>query len=216
MGGFVAGRTLAAAGRRDAGGRARRAGARSCYLYWGELDKVGHVHGCDSWQWGDELEAIDRELARLAASLPDDCSLTITADHGMVDVPHEVRVDVADEPELAAGVRHVDRRGPAPAALRRAGRRATTCTPRGPSGCGDRALVRTREEAVAAGWFGRGAAREPRRASATSSSRRAAATPSSTRAGPGPSCSRCVGLHGSLSDDEVAVPVVHVPPAAVA
>ena len=37
------------------------------YLYWGELDKVGHVHGCQSWEWGDELEPIDRAMRRLVA-----------------------------------------------------------------------------------------------------------------------------------------------------
>ena len=37
-----------------------------------DVDKVGHVEGPDSWQWGDALETVDRELARLAASLPDD------------------------------------------------------------------------------------------------------------------------------------------------
>ncbi len=84
------------------------------HLYWGDLDKIGHVHGCDSWQWGDELESIDRELARLAARLPDDCSLTVTADHGMVDSPHELRLDVAHEPLLAAGVRHVTAEARAP------------------------------------------------------------------------------------------------------
>ena len=123
---FVAAESLAA--RVDATLAAVRSVPRALvHLYWGELDKVGHVHGCDSWQWGDELEAIDRELARLARSLPADCSLTLTADHGMVDVPHEVRLDVASR--TAARGRRPARHGggPGPAALRRgrgAGRRA--------------------------------------------------------------------------------------------
>ena len=80
---FVAATSLEA--RVDAALAAVRAAPRTLvHLYWGELDKVGHVHGCDSWQWGEELEAVDRELARLAARLPADCSLTVTADHGMV------------------------------------------------------------------------------------------------------------------------------------
>ena len=78
---------------------------------------------------------------------------------------------------------------------------------------GDRAWVRTRDEAVAAGWFGPVAARHLRAGSATSSSRCAAASPSSTRAAPRAELLALVGLHGSLTDDEVAVPVVHVPPA---
>jgi hypothetical protein len=77
------------------------------YLYWGEVDKVGHVHGCQSFEWGEELERVDGELARLVRSCRRDVLVTVTADHGMIDVPHADRVDLADEPELLAGVRHV-------------------------------------------------------------------------------------------------------------
>jgi hypothetical protein len=77
------------------------------YLYWGELDKVGHVHGCESFEWGEELERVDGELARLLRSCRRDVLVTVTADHGMVDVPHADRVDLADEPELRAGLRHL-------------------------------------------------------------------------------------------------------------
>jgi hypothetical protein len=77
------------------------------YLYRGEVDKVGHVHGCQSFEWGEELERVDGELARLVRSCRRDVLVTVTADHGMIDVPHADRVDLADEPELLAGVRHV-------------------------------------------------------------------------------------------------------------
>ena len=77
------------------------------YLYWGEMDKVGHVHGCQSWEWGDELELIDRAMGRLVAGVPSDTAVIITADHGMVDAPHALRIDLAHDGELAAGVRHV-------------------------------------------------------------------------------------------------------------
>jgi hypothetical protein len=77
------------------------------YLYWGELDKVGHVHGCDSWEWGQELERVDAELARLARCAGPDVLVAVTADHGMLDVPHEDRVDLATEPELRRGLRHL-------------------------------------------------------------------------------------------------------------
>ena len=77
------------------------------YLYWGEVDKIGHVHGCDSWQWGDELAAVDHELDRLAHSLPPGTSLHITADHGMVDVPTTGVLDVAFDMPLRDGVARV-------------------------------------------------------------------------------------------------------------
>ena len=207
---FSAARTLAA--RVDATLVAVRGDRHSLvHLYWGELDKVGHVFGCDSWQWGDELEAVDRELARLAASLPDDCSLTVTADHGMVDVPHEVRLDVADEPVLAAGVRHVTGEARAPQLYVEPGARDDVHAAWSER-LGERALVRTREEAVAAGWFGAVLPENlPRIGDVVVATAGRNAVVDSRRARP--ELLALVGLHGSLSDDEVAVPVVHVPAA---
>lgn len=76
------------------------------YLYWGNLDRTGHEFGCESWEWVDELEAVDAELQRLSTRLPRGVSLTITADHGMIDIPESNKTDIAFDPELAAGVRH--------------------------------------------------------------------------------------------------------------
>ena len=188
---FAAANTLPA--RVDATLAAVRSAPRALvHLYWGDLDKIGHVEGCDSWQWGDELESIDRELARLAASLPDDCSLTVTADHGMVDSPHELRLDVAHEPLLAAGVRHVTAEARAPAALRRARRprRRARRVGRAARRAGPGAHPRARP------WPQAGSGRSPPTtcpASATSSSRCAVGSPSSTRAAPAPSCWPCAG-----------------------
>jgi hypothetical protein len=184
------------------------------HLYWGELDKIGHVHGCDSWQWGDELESIDRELARLAARLPDDCSLTVTADHGMVDSPHELRLDVAHDPILAAGVRHVTNEARAPQLYVEPGARDDVHAAWA-AVLGGRGDVRTREDAVAAGWFGAVAPDNLARiGDVVVAMRGRFAVVDSRRARP--ELLALLGLHGSLSDDEVAVPVVHVPAARVA
>ena len=210
---FAAATTLPA--RVDATLAAVRSAPRALvHLYWGDLDKIGHVHGCDSWQWGDELESIDRELARLAARLPDDCSLTVTADHGMVDSPHELRLDVAHEPLLAAGVRHVTAEARAPQLYVEPGAAADVHAAWSAL-LGDRGLVLTRDQAVAAGWFGPVAADNlPRIGDVVVAMRGRFAVVDSRRARPELLALR--GLHGSLSDDEVAVPVVHVPPARIA
>jgi predicted AlkP superfamily pyrophosphatase or phosphodiesterase len=133
----------------DATLTALRAERRSLvYLYWGELDKVGHVHGCQSWEWGDQLEAIDAELARLVRSVPSDTAVFVTADHGMVDAPHALRIDLAHDEELARGVRHV---GGEPRALQlycEDGALADV-TATWLARVGERAWVRTRAEAVA-------------------------------------------------------------------
>ena len=123
------------------------------YVYWGELDKVGHVHGCQSWEWGEELGRIDEAVRRLAEGLPDDAFLAVTADHGMVDVAMDHRIDLAHDPELRAGVRHS---GGEPRALHlycEAGA-ATDVAATWTARLGDRAWVRTREQAIADGWFG--------------------------------------------------------------
>jgi phage gp37-like protein len=74
------------------------------YLYWGDVDKTGHHEGCGSWQWGDQVEALDGELSRLARSAPRGATLHVTADHGMVDVDRSLRWDVASTPALRQDV----------------------------------------------------------------------------------------------------------------
>ena len=210
---FVAAESLAR--RVDATLAALTASPRALvYLYWGELDKVGHVHGPESLKWTAELEEVDRELARLAETLPADASLTVTADHGMVLCPHDTRVDLADEPDLVAGVAHL---GGEPRATH------VWCEPGAAADVaaawrerlGDRAWVRTRAEAVAAGWFGPVPPEHLARVGdvvvasaddlAVVDSRRMRAQFLALR-----------GLHGSLSHEEVGIPLLHVPARAVA
>ncbi|MGL5928909.1 MAG: alkaline phosphatase family protein [Dermatophilaceae bacterium] len=210
---FVAAASLPA--RVDVALAATRASSSSLvHVYWGDLDKVGHVHGCTSWQWGEELEAIDRELGRLADGLPDDCSLTVTADHGMVDVPHDLRIDVAHAPRLAAGVEVVSTDARAPQLWVRPGAGADVLLA-WREVLGERAEVVERDDAVARGWFG--AVRPevlPRIGDVVVATRGTFAVVDSRRARP--ELLALVGLHGSLTDDEVSVPVLHVPASAVA
>jgi hypothetical protein len=149
---FVAASTLDA--RVDAALAALRSAPRTLvYVYWGDVDKVGHVHGCGSWEWGEELGAVDLAVRRLVAGLPRDATLHVTADHGMVDVPHAQRLDVAVEPLLAAGVRHVGGEPRAPQLYTTDGNAPAVASAWAERLAG-RAEVLTREQAVAAGWFG--------------------------------------------------------------
>jgi hypothetical protein len=179
------------------------------FLYWGDLDKVGHVHGCASWEWGEELEAIDRELARLVRSVPSDTAVYVTGDHGMVDAPHALRIDLAHDRELAAGIRHV---GGEPRALQ------LYCEDGAPedvlatwtSRVGERAWIRTREQAVAEGWFGPVSEPNlPRIGDLVVAMRDNFAIVDSRRARP--KLLALLGLHGSLTPDESAVPLFHLP-----
>ena len=207
-GSFRAARTLA--DRVDAAVTASGATARSLvYLYWGELDKTGHAEGVNSWQWGDELEAIDAELARLVAHVPADTAVYLTADHGMVDVPFTDRLDLADEPALREGVRHTSGE---PRAL------GLHCVPGAVADVaaawrtrlGPLAQVETRADAVAARRYGDVSARvlaripdllvlcDPTVAIVDSATMR-------------PALLTLLGLHGSVTPDETEIPFVQWP-----
>jgi len=123
------------------------------YCYESELDHTGHGKGCESPQWLEVLRKVDADVARLRDELPTDVALLVTADHGMVDVPQDDRVEVADVPGLLDDVvllggearfRHVYARAGA----------AADVAARWQAELGGRAVVQTRDEAVDRGWFG--------------------------------------------------------------
>ncbi|SDD03731.1 Predicted pyrophosphatase or phosphodiesterase, AlkP superfamily [Sanguibacter gelidistatuariae] len=124
------------------------------YLYWGDVDKIGHHEGARSWQWGDALEAADREIERLARTLPSGTRLIITADHGMVDVDVSKRWDVAQITGLSEGVKIVAGEPRAVHVYSRKASGAPAVAARWRDVLGDGALVATRDEVIDAGWLG--------------------------------------------------------------
>lgn len=74
------------------------------YTYFNELDKAGHKFGVDSSQWRDTLEELDYVIKSLVSRLPEETTVLITGDHGMVDVPESQRIDYSQFPELVEGV----------------------------------------------------------------------------------------------------------------
>lgn len=180
------------------------------YLYWGDVDGAGHVYGWRSREWRRTLRSADRELARLARRLPGGALLLITADHGMLDVPHADRVDLASSAELSQGI----------GVLGGEGRFAQIyCPPTaGPDDVaavaarfadvlGDRAWVRTRDEAVAAGWFGPVDDRVLRRIGdvVVAGNGPFALVDSRTAR---PQVLKLIGQHGSLTEAEQLVPLL--------
>jgi hypothetical protein len=75
------------------------------YAYHPFLDTTGHVKGVESAEWLEHLAAVDRAVGAMAEGLPPGGTLFVTADHGMVNLSEEQKVDVAEAPELVAGVR---------------------------------------------------------------------------------------------------------------
>ena len=134
--------------------RALAEGRRSfVYAYDPTLDRTAHVRGVGSEAWRLQLAHVDLLVRQLVERLPRDAALVVTGDHGMVDLRPQERVDVADEPELATGVRLLGGEARARHVYARPGAAADVlATWR--ALLGQSMWVLPGEEAIEAGWFG--------------------------------------------------------------
>jgi len=180
------------------------------YLYVAELDMAAHAHGWESGRWLAELESLDGEVARFAAGLRPDEGLLITADHGVIDVPPTRHVLFDTVPELVEGVRHI---GGDPRCLHlylepaRPDVTADSLAEAWRAVEGERAWVFTRDEAVAAGLFGAVDPEVlPRIGDVLVAARRLVAYYDSREANQ--SARSMIGQHGSLTDEELRVPLL--------
>jgi hypothetical protein len=176
------------------------------YLYDGDLDWTGHRYGVASAQWLQQLAIIDAEAEQLRDALPTHARLVVVADHGMVDASEPGRrVDLDEDPAYRDGVvliggearfRHVYCAAGAVDDVRARWRELLA----------DAALVVTRDEAIACGWFGDVSASVlPRLGDVM-----AAARDDWGLFAPGdfPYETRLVGLHGSLTPVEMRIPIL--------
>jgi len=182
------------------------------YVYWGDLDKVGHTHGCASWEWGEELGRVDLAVRTLAARLPDDTLLLVTSDHGMVDVPRPARLDIAGDAELSAGIRLTGGEPRAPMLYCEPGAAADVlATWR--ARLGRSFDVLSGDEAVAAGWFGPVAPlARPRIGDVVGAARDPVSVHDSRHQRP--ELLTLTGMHGARTPAETRVPLLVVPPSA--
>ncbi|KUG53335.1 hypothetical protein AVL62_00555 [Serinicoccus chungangensis] len=186
--------------------QAGRRGRALVYAYWDEIDKAGHVHGPDSLEWGEAVETFDAWVADLLGRLPADTVVVVTADHGMVEAPHEHRRDLALEPELADGVELLAGEPRAPQAWCRPGAvDEVVATWR--EELGESALVLTREEAIAAGWFGTVREGYDTRIGEVVAAMLGPATMLDSRA-LRPEVLRLRGHHGSITPAETGIPLL--------
>ena len=179
------------------------------YVYYGDLDATGHRCGVDSEAWRMQLEIVDRMVAQLIARLPAGAGLWVTADHGMVDVPLDARVDLVTEPELREGVRLLVGEPRARYVHTRPGAQADVLAT-WQERLGDRMDVWSRDEAVAGGWFGTRVDEHllPRIGDVVAVAREPVAVVDSKREAP--ELLRLVGLHGSVTDAEMLVPLLEL------
>jgi hypothetical protein len=193
-------------GERVAGAAEAAAAEQSLvYVYDGDLDTTGHRAGCGSAAWRHQLTMVDRFAEELFDALPAGTALVVTADHGMIDVDAERRIDVDDLPAMRDGValvagearfRHVYAEPGASLDVLAAWRAVL----------GERAIVLSREEAVDAGWFGAVEGRVMDRIGdvVASVGGHSAVEMRSVF----PVEASLIGLHGALTADEMLVPLL--------
>ncbi|MFY9931934.1 MAG: nucleotide pyrophosphatase/phosphodiesterase family protein [Streptosporangiaceae bacterium] len=174
-------------------------------VYHGDLDNTGHMFGVASDAWYNQLAHVDKLAEHLALALPSGTRMYVTADHGMVDIGPDDKLDIDATPELRDGLallggepraRHLYARPGAAADLLATWRDVLA----------DRAWVLSREEAIKEGWFG---PVEPAMAerigdviAAPAGNLALVATEAEPRE------SRLFGMHGSLTAAEQFVPAL--------
>ncbi|MEV4509042.1 nucleotide pyrophosphatase/phosphodiesterase family protein [Dactylosporangium sp. NPDC049525] len=127
--------------------------SRLVYGYLPDVDRAGHDHGIGTGEWRTAVSDADRLLTRLVDGLPPNSALVVTADHGQLDIPADRRLDLDQDARLRAGVAVVAGEPRVRYLHTIPGARADViATWQGVLGAA--ATVLSREEAVAAGWFG--------------------------------------------------------------
>lgn len=75
------------------------------YVYIRDVDKVGHELGWKSESWVATFESVDAQLALLHQHAPKGTLIVIIADHGMIAVDEQQRIDMAAYPDLLEDVK---------------------------------------------------------------------------------------------------------------
>ncbi len=182
--------------------RLARAGEPFIYAYYEGLDKVSHEYGLGA-HYDEELRWVDHLVATLMDRLPSGTVLVVTADHGQVEVPQS---DVLELPgELQSHVATQSGEGRF-RWLHARGGRAGALLDAARSTLGDKAWVRSRDEAIAEGWYGpvvtEAAAGRLGDVLLAAKGTYAFHDPADT----GPYL--LIGRHGSVTEDEMLVPLL--------
>lgn len=175
------------------------------YAYYDGVDRVAHEYGLADDFFTAELAAVDAMVGQLRDRLPREVALVITADHGHVDVgPHQVLA--LDELDSYVAVysgesrfRSLHARTGATSDLLAAAREHF----------GDRSWVFSRDQLFDEGWLGRGASAAVRGRIGdvvlAPGLGVAFADPGETKE------NALLGRHGSLTPDEMLVPLLAAP-----
>ena len=181
--------------------RLARAGEPFIYAYYEGLDKVSHEYGLGA-QYDEELRWIDHLVSTVLEALPAGTALVLTADHGQVETGENVvqlPSDVMAQLSMQSGEGRFRwlhaRSGRADALLET----ATALL-------GQHAWVRSREQAIEEGWYGPVVtdAAAGRLGDVLLAAKGTVAFHDPQDTGP----YLLVGRHGSLTEDEMLVPLL--------
>jgi hypothetical protein len=179
--------------------------------YHGDLDAAGHWFGVSSQAWEFQLAHVDRLAEQLASALPSGTVMYVTADHGMVDVGPDDKLDVDVEGSFAVlrdGLALLGGEARARHAYARPGAAAdVVATWR--EVLGEHAWVASREEAIKDGWFGPPGVLDEAMAARIGDVVAACAGNTAVIASKAePKESALAGMHGSLTAAEQLVPLL--------
>ncbi len=181
--------------------RLARAGEPFVYAYYEGLDKVSHEYGLGA-QYDEELRWIDHLVATLLESLPAGTVVAVTADHGQVETGDDI-VELPGDVLTHVGMQSGEGRF---RWLHARSGRATALFDAAEALLGDQAWVRSRAQAIAEGWYGPTVTdvAASRLGDVLLAAKGTVAFHDPDDSGP----YLLVGRHGSLTDDEMLVPLL--------
>lgn len=171
------------------------------YAYWDGIDKIAHIAGLGEL-YEAELAATDALVGAIAQELPPGAALVVTADHGQVEVGAAARPldgEVLEAASLVSGEARFRWLHAKPGAAEDLRERASGVY-------GQEAWVASAAELIAAGWFGGPMSGEIRRRLGDVAV--IAHQPVGYLDPADSGDARLVTRHGSMTPDEVLVPLV--------
>ena len=175
------------------------------YCYLPEVDKAGHKHGVASAEWVAALEDLD---AAMPPAVPSGVGVLVTADHGMVDVPRTRHLIIDEHSPLQNGVAAIAGEPRMLHVYLEDAARADEVAARWRRGHRGRRGRAHPGQAVQGGLFGAEVTPEPRTGSATWWSPRGGMWALYDGAAEDQRAQGMIGQHGSLSPEELRVPLL--------
>ena len=176
------------------------------YTYDPSVDSSGHVYGVGSVPWRRAVADVDHLATILLERLPRHSALVVTADHGQLNVPAENRFDLDTDPRLRAGVEVVAGEARVRYLHTAPGARDDVIAA-WQSVLGSAAIVVSRDQAVAEGWFGPVPEAHLQRVGDVVAMCTGDHVVLATKTDP-PSVANFVGFHGSATPAEMYIPML--------